>query len=207
MARKNKGYFITLEGIEGCGKSTQLKSIARYFKDTKRPYIIVREPGGTKIGEKIRTILLDKKNTAMSYETEALLYCAARAQIVDEVIMPALAKGISVICDRFYDSTLAYQGYGLGMKMKTLTDLCLFASRRLVPDMTILLDLSVTIGLKRAGRTDRIEGRSLAYHRKVRSGFLDLARKNKKRFFVLNGAHAIGAVEKEIKGILDHAIK
>ncbi|MBN1494103.1 MAG: dTMP kinase [Candidatus Omnitrophica bacterium] len=203
--KKKKGYFITLEGIEGCGKSTQICHVARYFKRHKKPYIIVREPGGTKIGEKIREILLDKKNNAMAHSAEVLLYCAARAQIVHEVIAPALKKGITVICDRFYDSTIAYQGYGLGMDLRRVQDLCAFAADGLVPDITLLLDLPVKTGLTRAGRTDRIEGRSLRYHEKVRKGFLALARAHKRRFFVINATQKITAVKERIESILDDA--
>ncbi len=204
--RIKKAYFITLEGIEGCGKSTQIRKVARYMKKRGLPVIVVREPGGTAIGEKIRKILLDKMNVAMSPATEALLYCAARAQIVNEVIMPSLCKGITVICDRFYDSTLAYQGYGLQMDLRSLVSLCSFAAGRLVPDMTFLLDLPVKIGLKRAGRTDRIEDRSCAYHENVRKGFLALAKRHRKRFFVINGARTVPEVQKDIEKVLDRVI-
>jgi dTMP kinase len=204
--KRKKTYFITLEGIEGCGKSTQIRNIARFLKQRGIPVLIVREPGGTVIGEKVRKILLDKKNVTMSYAAEALLYCAARAQIVDEVIMPALSKGITVICDRFYDSTLAYQGYGLGMDLRSLTSLCSFAAKGLVPDITFLLDLPVKVGLTRAGRTDRIEDRSVVYHGKVRKGFLKLAEKHKNRFVVLDGARTVAEVSKDIQKALAHVI-
>ena len=197
-----RGQFITLEGIEGSGKSTQIRAIASYFRREKKKYIVLREPGGTKISEQIREILLAKKNSKMVAESELLLYLAARAQIVRETIEPSLKKGINVICDRFFDSTMAYQGYGLDMDKKEITRLIEYATGGLSPDLTILLDVPVSVGLKRAGNTDRIEARSSRYHNKVRRGFLDIAKKNKKRIKVIDGQSDKKSISEEIKGYL-----
>lgn len=204
--KKRIGKFITFEGIEGCGKSTQIKHLESFFKKHKQPCMVVREPGGTRISEKIRTILLDKNNNMMVERSELLLYCAARAQITQEVIMPALAQGVHVLCDRFYDSTMAYQGFGLGMDKKTVQELCYFAAHNVHPDCTILIDLPVTTGLKRAGGTDRIEERSLAYHRKVRKGFCSLVQQHKKRFLMINGRQDIESIRCIIEEHIRHVI-
>jgi len=180
-----RGLFITFEGIEGSGKSTHCKQVAQFLKKRGHSVLRVREPGGTKIGEKIRTILLDKKHTRMTVEAELLLYNAARVQIVSEIIEPALKKGMIVLCDRFFDSTVAYQCYGGKLDKKITGAINRFASRGLNPDHTFLLDSDVKRGLERAGRGDRMELKSLAFHRRVRAGFLDLARANKKRFFLI----------------------
>ncbi len=172
-----KGKFITFEGSEGCGKSTQSKLLYDYLKEKGYPVVYLREPGGVKISEKIREILLDAKNDSMSPECEMLLYMAARAQVVSSVVRPALLAGKIVICDRFMDSTLAYQGYGLGMEINLIKSIGSFVTGGITPDLTILMDLPVKKGLKhREASRDRIEQRSLAYHSKVRKGYLKLAR-------------------------------
>ena len=173
------GIFITFEGIDGCGKSTQCELLKDYLKDNNKDFIFVREPGGTVIGERIREILLDKKNTQMNSRTELLLFEAARAQITEEVIIPALEKGVSVICDRFYDSTTAYQGYANKMG-RDLTDfLNLKATNETYPDITILLDIDPETACRRRserGEADRIEALGLAYQAAVREGYLELAK-------------------------------
>jgi len=172
-----KGKFITFEGSEGCGKSTQSKMLYLYLKKKNYPVVYLREPGGVKISEKIRDILLDAKNESMSPECEMLLYMAARAQVVSAIVKPALSAGKIVICDRFMDSTLAYQGYGLGMEISLIKSVGSFVTGGIKPDLTILMDLPVKKGLKhREASLDRIEQRSLAYHSKVRRGYLKLAR-------------------------------
>jgi dTMP kinase len=181
-----KGKFITFEGSEGCGKSTQSRFLYEYLKKKGRKVIYLREPGATKISEKIRDILLDARNQAIVPEAEMLLYMAARAQIVGEVIEPALKKGIIVICDRFLDSTLAYQGYGLGMELDLIKKVGAFATRNLTPGLTLFLDLAVKKGLKhRQSSLDRIEMRSLNYHQRVRLGYLKLARLEPKRIKIV----------------------
>jgi dTMP kinase len=181
-----KGIFITFEGSEGCGKSTQSRLLYRHLKQKGYPVMYLREPGGTKISEKIRKILLDAKNGAMSPETEMLLYMAARAQVVKELISPALREGKIVICDRFLDSTLAYQGCGLGMDTVFIRAVGSFATQSIKPDLTILMDLPVEAGLKHRHLTkDRIEQRSLQYHGRVREGYLALSRQEPKRIKIV----------------------
>ena len=181
-----KGKFITFEGSEGCGKSTQSKLLCIYLRNKGYNVVYLREPGATKISEKIREILLDSKNRAMAPECEMLLYMAARAQIVEEIIKPALSQGKIVICDRFLDSTLTYQGYGLGMDISLIKNIGYFVTQGIMPDLTILLDVPLKKGLQHRARTcDRIEQRSLAYHWRVRKGYFKLARLQPKRIKIV----------------------
>jgi len=171
-----KGKFITFEGSEGCGKSTQSQLLCAYLKAKGFEVISLREPGGNVVSEKIRSILLNPQNDSITPVTEMLLYMAARSQIVSEVILPALKKGKIVICDRFLDSTIAYQGFGLGMDIKLIEFIGKFATSGLLPDLTVFLDLAVKKGLKHRQFTkDRIEKRPFSYHLRVRKGYLKLA--------------------------------
>lgn len=196
----SKGLFITFEGIDGCGKSTQLSLLKEEFVKEGVEFIEVREPGGTAVGEKIRTILLDKKNDSMTRMAELLLFEAARAQITEEVIVPALERGVTVICDRFYDSTSAYQGYANKMG-RDLTDfLNLKATNDTSPDITFLLDIDpMTAYERRSGRgeEDRIELLGLSYQEKVREGYLELA-KSEERIMVIDASAAPDVIFKEI---------
>ena len=181
-----KGKFITFEGSEGCGKSTQSRMLFDYLKSQGKKAIYLREPGATKVSEKIRDILLDARNDAMLAECEMLLYMAARSQIVGEIIKPHLEKGFIVICDRFLDSTVAYQGYGLGMDIGFIKCVGKFATLNIKPNLTIFLDLPVSSGLvHRDGNKDRIEKRSLAYHLRVRRGYLSLAHQEPRRIKIV----------------------
>jgi dTMP kinase len=199
-----KGKFITFEGSEGCGKSTQSKLLYLYLKKKGYPVIYLREPGGTKISEKIRKILLDAKNYSMSPECEMLLYMAARAQVVSIVIKPALLSGKIVICDRFLDSTLAYQGYGLGMDISLIKNIGSFVSSGITPDLTIFMDLPVKKGLKhRQSSQDRIEQRSLAYHSRVRRGYLKLARFAPQRIKLVKVNHDKNKTQQAIRKLVD----
>ena len=172
------GKFITFEGPEKSGKSTQAKLLSRYLRGLGYPTLFVREPGSTRIGEKIRRLLLDKKNIEMSAMTEMILYMAARSQLVDQVIRPALKKGRIVLCDRFLDSTIAYQGYGCGLDIGRIKKVGLLATGGLKPDLTLLLDFSKSCThLKNHKSPDRIEMRCDAFHRKVRNGYFALAKK------------------------------
>ncbi len=197
--------FITFEGGEGAGKSTQIRFVEAYFRKKKRKVILVREPGSTSIGEEIRTILLNPKNKEMSVRTELFLYLAARAQLVHERIFPALKKGYVVISDRFEDSTLVYQGFAGRLPLEEVEKAAKVARGKLVPDLTILLDVNVKEGLKRSGREDRMEQKSLDFHQRIRKGYLTLARQNKKRFVVISSERPKEEVSQKIKEALDHA--
>ncbi len=187
MAKKNiKGMFITFEGSEGSGKSTQAKMLHSYLRQKRYSVVELREPGSTYISEKVRKILLNPKNKSISDICEVMLYMSARAQLVDEIIKPALAKGKIVICDRFLDATVVYQGYGHGLDIRAIKQIGNFVTEGINPDITFLLDIETKEGLRRAGRVkDRIELRSLRYHLKVRNGYLDLAKKESKRIKVI----------------------
>lgn len=181
-----RGQFITFEGAEGSGKSTQARLLCRYLKALGWDALFIREPGGVKISEAIRRILLDVKNENMSSECETLLYMAARAQLVAEVIEPALKKGTIVVCDRFLDSTVAYQGYGNGADVSWIKELGEAVCRRIKPDMTFLMDLSTAEGFSRKGKSlDRIERRAVSYHNRVRRGYLEIARRDPGRVKVI----------------------
>lgn len=175
----DRGLFITFEGIDGCGKSTQIGLLTDCLEDIGKPFLLVREPGGTVIGEKIRSILLDKENNEMSPEAELLLFEAARAQIVAEKIRPAIEAGTTVICDRFYDSTFAYQGVARSLGEDLVVTLNDIATSGLAPDITFLLDLSVEDAYaRRKGRgeaDDRMELLGLEFQRNVRNGYLKAA--------------------------------
>lgn len=176
------GKFITFEGSEGSGKSTQIELVHQYLKGLGKPVIFVREPGGVVISEKIRDILLDVKNEGMCDETETLLYMAARAQLVHEVIAPALKSGKTVLCDRFLDSTVVYQGYGNGVDLKFIKDVGRIVTKGITPDLTFIFDIDAEEGLKRIKRAkDRIEQRAVSYHQKVQNGYVDIAAKEPKR--------------------------
>lgn len=198
-----RGKFITFEGSEGCGKSTQSKMLFDYLKRRGKKVIYLREPGATKVSEKIRGILLDAKNDSMLPECEMLLYMAARSQIVGEIIKPYLDKGFIVICDRFLDSTIAYQGYGLGIDVSFIKLVGKFATLNIKPSLTIFLDLPVSRGLcHRDGNKDRIEKRSLAYHLRVRSGYLALARQEPGRVKIIKVAREKNATQGKIRELI-----
>jgi dTMP kinase len=185
---KTKGWFITFEGPEGSGKSTAIRAAAAFFKRAGFKVTILREPGGTLIGEKIRKILLDRSHNRMTLEAELLLYLASRAQIVREKILPALRKRRVVLCDRYHDSTLVYQGYAGGLSLKQIEIFGRFVKQEAEPDLTLLLDVSAREGLKRGRRRDRMEKKPLYFHEKVRNGFLALAGKYSGRMLVVPDA-------------------
>jgi len=199
-----KGKFITFEGSECCGKSTQSKLLYEYLQEKGRETIFLREPGGTKVSEKIRHILLDNENKSLAAETELLLYMASRAQTVSEVIKPALSEGKIVICDRFLDSTVVYQGYGLGMDIKLIKILGDFATAGVKPDLTILLDLPVEEALNGIRREkDRIENRPLEYHRKVKNGYLALAKQEPERIKIVKLAEDKNETQNKIRVLVE----
>lgn len=200
-----KGIFITFEGGEGAGKSTHIRFAASYFRKKGKKVLMVREPGSTPVGEQIRDVLLHPKNKKMAVETELFLYLAARAQLVKEVILPALERGIVVISDRYEDSTVVYQGMAGGFDLKCLNRIIPAARGCLVPQLTFLLDVSVKNGLLRSGRSDRMEKKSFRFHERIRKGFLKLARKHRKRFVVISTEQPKETVSQKIKEALDHA--
>ncbi|MBF0122448.1 MAG: dTMP kinase [Candidatus Omnitrophica bacterium] len=203
-----KGKFITFEGSEGCGKSTQSKMLLDYLQKKKLPAKLFREPGGVVISEKIRAILLDKANTVMNKECETLLYMAARAQLVEEVVIPELKAGTILLCDRFLDSTIAYQGYGCGVDIKTISSMGNFATKGLKPDLTFFLDLDTEEGLRRRGsERDRIELRSLEYHNRVRSGYREIASHDPQRVIMIDGSKSKEEIFQIVKDALEKLLK
>lgn len=195
--------FITLEGPEGSGKSSQIPALAEWLREQGYAIYTTREPGGTQISDQIRTILHDLKNTAMHPRTEILLYLASRAQHVEEVIRPLLEKNTIVICDRYADSTMAYQGYGHGVDLVKLKQLLDFSTGGLYPDLTILLDLDVEIGLERrkqsGGEWNRLDAYTLAFHQRVRAGYLSLAAREPERWRIVNAAESIEKVQDDLR--------
>jgi len=183
---KTRGLLITLEGIDGCGKSTQTELLKQRFEEHAVQFIPVREPGGTALGEDIRQVLLHK-DYAMSLQAELLLYMAARSELTGQVIIPALKAGRIVLCDRFTDSTLAYQGYGGGADLGFIRRMNSRATSGIVPNLTVLLDLPVENALARRGEVaDRMESRDIRYHQRVRYGYLEIARREPRRVKVID---------------------
>ncbi|MFO7271809.1 dTMP kinase [Sphaerobacter thermophilus] len=198
--------FVTFEGPEGAGKSTQIRRLASELEARGYSVVATREPGGTAIGEAIRQILLAPEHSAMLPETEALLNTAARAQHVAEVIQPALAAGKIVLCDRFVDSTLVYQGAGRGLPTSELLALQRFATRGLWPDLTLLLDLPVEVGQARRRASgeplSRFDADALGFHERVRTGFLALARDDPARWRIIDAAQSEEAVAREVLAVV-----
>ena len=205
-----KGLFVTFEGIDGCGKTTQIEKLSSELESSGIPYVLIREPGGTEIGEKIRTILLDKANSRMHARTEILLYEAARAQIVEERILPEIKEGKVVICDRFFDSTMAYQGFARGLGQETVEMLNGFSTAGLSPDVTFLLDLDEqTAYERRHGRSDeedRLEAEGLAFMRKVREGYLAISRNNE-RIHVIDAASSPDEIFQRVKQVVREVLE
>lgn len=197
-----EGILITFEGGEGSGKTTQYKLFREYLQTTDPMFFEapVREPGGTAIGERIRAILLDPAIESMSARAETLLFEAARAQIVDEILAPALAEGRTVVLDRYFDSTTAYQGSARGIGIETIRWLNDFATGGLAPDLTFLIDIDPVVGLERATReaTDRLEAESIKFHNAVREGYLEAARLDPERIHVINATASIEAIFERI---------
>jgi len=195
--------FITFEGIEGCGKTTQVRRVSRRLQGLGIPCLVTLEPGGTEVGRKIRKILLDSKNKRLTPLAELMLYAADRAQHVQEVIIPALRKGLWVLCDRFFDATVVYQGFARKQDEGLIGLLNEKATQGLVPELTFVLDCPVKVGLARATARnnkgqDRFEQEKVAFHRKVREGYLRLSRRNPERFVVVDGTGERNTVEAEI---------
>lgn len=200
--KKCKGVFVTFEGIDGSGKSTQAARFADVLAESGCDTLLVRDPGSTKLSENIRTLLLDAAHTHMSPVTELLLYEAARAQMVQEIIEPALATGAIVISDRFYDSTTAYQGYARELDLKMVFAANRIGSCGLAPHMTFYIDVKPEDALARIKKTnlktDRMEAEGVIFQSRVREGYLEIARQHPQRFFVVDGNHSIEKVHDNI---------
>lgn len=204
-----KGKFITFEGIEGCGKTTQIKLLDEYLRRNGHKTLLTREPGGTEIGDKIRQILLDPQNKKMHPITELLLYGASRSQHIEELIRPALLEGKMVLCDRYSDSTTAYQGAARRLDLKKLDEMDKIATSSLKPDLTIVIDVAAKDGLSRAtkrGSPDRLEQEKLDFHERVREGYLSIAKKEPNRVLVVDGSRDIDTVHKKIVNQLEKFI-
>ena len=200
-----RGKFITFEGCDGCGKSTQLEKLRGYLEEKGVEYIFTREPGGGKISEGIREILLNGKNAEMSDECEALLYAASRAQHIHDRVAPALAEGKVVVCDRYVDSSFAYQAYARGLGMEFVSKINAFALESYLPDLTFFIDLSPEEAFLRkhgADENDRMEQAGLAFHKKVYEGYLAVAKAYPDRVVVIDGRQSIEDIEKAVREAL-----
>ena len=210
--------FVSFEGGDGSGKTTHLRLLERYLLSKGQLCLCTREPGGTPLGKMIRRVLLEAGEEEIFSPTELFLYFADRAQHVREVVQPALESGKLVLCDRFTDSTLAYQGYGRGVDLEMLRHLNQLASGGISPDLTLLLDCPVEVGLSRTAnravgqgsskeREDRFEREQLDFHERVRRGFLELARGEPKRIHVLDASHPVEEIQQEIRRIVDAKLR
>lgn len=204
------GCFITLEGPEGAGKSTNREFIAEYLRERGIDVVLTREPGGTPLAERIREILLTPADEPMASDTELLLVFAARAQHLDQVIRPALARGAVVLCDRFTDATYAYQGGGRGLALERIEQLESFVQGDLRPDLTLIFDLPVEIGLSRAaarGRLDRFEQEGLGFFEAVRTAYLERARQAPARYRVIDAGQPLAAVQRDLHMLLPQILE
>jgi dTMP kinase len=207
--------FITFEGGDGSGKTTQIRMVESYLRDRNRACVLTREPGGTVLGKMLRKVLLETNDQEIASSTELFLYLADRAQHVKEIILPALGSSKIVLCDRFSDSTLAYQGFGRGLDLDWLGRLNDTATQGLRPDLSLLFDCPVDVGLARAARRgvretspqeDRFEREQLEFHERVRQGFLELARAEPKRFRIIDGSRSVTEVSQQVRGIIDREV-
>ncbi len=202
----DKGLFITIEGTDGSGKTTQIKLMESFLKGKGCEVVLTREPGGTVISEKIRALILDPAGTEMGSVTEMLLYASARAQLVAEVIKPAVLCGKIVICDRFVDSSYVYQGFGRGMDLKVIADINRVALDGIAPDVTFFFDVSPEIALKRrtaATGTDRIENEKMDFHMRVYAGYKKLVLMYPERIKAIDGSRSVEEVFKQVAGHLE----
>ena len=206
------GWFITFEGVEGSGKTTQIRFAGEFLREKGLPVVVTQEPGGTPLGERIREILLNHVGFDISGEAEVFLFAAARAQHTDRLIRPALEKGQVILCDRFSDATIAYQAYGRGLPLEAVREVCRLASRGLSPRLTLLFDLPVESGLERAfrriaareeaRREDRFEREHLDFHRRIREGYLAIARQEPGRVKIIDASRDVESTRREVRTIL-----
>jgi len=203
--------FITLEGPEGSGKTSHVQPLAEWLAGQGYRVHTAREPGGTPISEQIRSVIHDLKNTEMHPRAETLLYQAARAQIVEQVIRPKLAEGYIVLCDRYADSTLAYQGYGHQQNLDEVRTLIKYATGGLVPDLTILLDVDVEAGLKRKMKNEtewnRLDAYDLEFHKRVRAGYLEMAKQEPGRWVIVDAGRGWEKVQQELRTVFLHRLE
>jgi dTMP kinase len=202
--------FITLEGPEGSGKTSHIPYLVEYLREKGYTVFPTREPGGTSIGEQIREVIHDMKNVEMHPRTETLLYQAARAQIVEQVIKPRLADGEIVISDRYYDSTIAYQGYGHQQDLEQVRALVKYATGGLIPDLTVLLDLEIEVGLKRKKNADewnRMDAYTVEFHQRVRKGYHEMVKAEPNRWVVVNAEQKWEAVQEDLKKLILEGLK
>lgn len=205
----NRGLFITVEGTDGSGKTTQIKNMSEHLASLGCQVLLTREPGGTRISESIRSVILDPSYTEMSSTTELLLYSAARAQHVEQVIRPSVDKGITVICDRYVDSFYAYQGFGRGIGLGLLESITNIAIGGTMPDITFFFDLDPEIGLKRrfaATGSDRIENEEMEFHKKVHAGYKALAERHPARIRTIDASKPAEEVWRDVRRQLETAL-
>jgi len=203
--------FITFEGIEGSGKTTQIQLLSNRVEELGIDHLLTREPGGTPIGDQIRNLVLDARNKAMTPTCELLLYAAARAQHIEQVIRPAIEAGRLVLCDRFLDATMAYQGYGRGIRHDLIDALHGLETLSLRPDLTFLFDIDARVGLERARGRDttaatqltRFEQEGLAFHERVRAGYLEMARQEPGRFVIVDARGSVETVQRRVGEAID----
>lgn len=202
--------FITLEGPEGSGKTSQMPPLVEYLREKGYTVFPTREPGGTSIGEQIRAVIHDLKNAEMHPRTETLLYQAARAQIVEQVMKPRLAAGEVVISDRYYDSTIAYQGYGHQQDLEQVRSLVRYATGGLVPELTVLLDVDVEAGLRRKTQNgsewNRLDAYTVEFHQRVRRGYLEMARAEPQRWVIINAGRGWQEVQDELRAVIQRRL-
>lgn len=192
------GFFVSFEGGEGVGKSTQIKLLAEKLTELGKEVVTTREPGGTPTAEAVRKVLLGNEFTNLSPRSEALLFAGSRADVVANVVDPALSRGAVVLADRYLDSSVAYQGVARGLGAVEVKSLSLWATRGLIPDITIVLDLDPTLGLSRAGKPDRLESEEISFHHKVRNAFLELAKLEPARFLVIDATQNVNSISQQI---------
>ncbi|HAG51533.1 MAG TPA: dTMP kinase [Deltaproteobacteria bacterium] len=209
--------FITFEGIEGCGKTTQMEMLKEHLEWKGFQVVATREPGGTELGERIRTMLLNRDIQPIAPWSELLLYAVCRAQLVKEIIKPALENRKIVLCDRFADSTVTYQGFARGLSLEAITNINKWVTEGITPSITFILDCAPEIGLKRAfdrintrkegNKEDRFERENIEFHKKIREGYLKLAKESPDRIKVVNGDREISLIHKEICGIIEQSLE
>jgi len=201
------GLFVTFEGPEGSGKSTQIKSLCAYLQSRRLPAVCTREPGGTRIGDMIRDVLLTPEHSELSPLSEFLLFSASRAQLVAQFIRPHLQSGDIVLCDRYADSSFAYQGYAHGLELAALRRVTQFATGGLMPDLTFYFDLDVRAGLrrKRAGESplDRLDSQAIEFHERVRRGYLAMAEEEPQRWVVIDAAQGVEQIQQQVRQVLE----